>query len=524
MSTINQLHQQAQNAINRGEYPEAHAICVQIVNQDPTHADAYFLLGIINSEVGQIHKAIKLMEKAISLAPQPEYNAYLAKCLSLTGDMAKALAAIDNAPIERIKTANVLDTLGVALSRVGHHERAIHYFEKALNLQSNNPNYFYNFGVSCKFAGHFDAAQQAFETAIRLKPDYYAAHFALSDLGKASIQQNNIARLNRLIEQKPDSEGGLLLGHALAKEYEALGDYSSAFEGLNQAKKNRLVDRKYNFADDQALFDIIARTSKPQSSSQNLNTGCQNNRPIFIVGMPRSGTTLVERIVSNHTDVVSGGELQDFGVALKELTQTPSAKVLDTETLTAAMHIDFQKLGDRYIERTNIVGPNAPHFVDKLPFNFYYVHLIRRALPNAKIICMSRNPMDTCVGNFRQLFTINSPYYAYSFDLLTIGYFYREFYKLATHWQQIEDENIMVLNYEELVSNPTIQIPRLIDFCGLSWQDQCMHAERNTAPVSTASKVQVREPINTSSIGRWKRYKPNTKALENYFTQQKITF
>jgi Flp pilus assembly protein TadD len=408
MSTIKQLHQHAQSAINRGDYSSAHGICVQIVKQDPAHADAYFLLGIINSEVGQIHKAIKLIEKANSLVPQPEYYAYLAKCLSLKGDMAKALVAIDNAPSERISSANVLDTLGVALSRIGHHQRAIGYFEKALNLQSNNPYYFYNFGVSCKFAGRFEAAKQAFETAIGLKADYYAAHFALSDLGKASLQQNNIQRLKYLVEQKPDSEGGLLLGHALAKEYEAIGDYSSAFEGLMQAKKNRLSERQYDFTDDKALFDTISTPSKLLKPSQNQSDSCQSERPIFIVGMPRSGTTLVERIVSNHSDVVSGGELQDFGVALKELTQTPSAKVLDTETLTAAMHIDFQKLGDRYIERTNIVGPNAPHFVDKLPFNFYYVHLIRRALPNAKIICMLRNPMDTCVGNFRQLFTINS--------------------------------------------------------------------------------------------------------------------
>jgi tetratricopeptide (TPR) repeat protein len=524
MSTINQLHHQAQSAINRRDYHAAHALCVQIVKLNPAHADSYFLLGIINSEVGQIHKAIKLIEKAIFYAPNPEYFAYLAKCLSLKGDMGNALIAIERAPVEQIKSASTLDTLGVALSRVGHHERAIGYFEKALKIQNDNPFYFYNFGVSCKFAGRFAVAQQAFEKAIALKPDYYPAHFALSDLGKVSPQRNNIARLNALIDTQPDSEGGLLLGHAIAKEYEALGEYSNAFAELIQAKKNRLADRPYDFSEDKSLFDVIGKTSKLQEIVHKASIGCQSKRPIFIVGMPRSGTTLVERIISNHSAVVSGGELQDFGVALKELTQTPSAKVLDTETLEAATRVDFRQLGERYIERTNIVGPNAPHFVDKLPFNFYYVHLIRRALPNAKIICMLRNPMDTCVGNFRQLFTINSPYYAYSFNLLTIGYFYKEFYNLATSWKKAEDKNIMVLNYEELASNPTTKIPQLIDFCGLNWQEQCLHAERNTAPVSTASKVQVREPINTSSIGRWERYKPHTTELEKYLTEQHIPY
>ena len=207
--------------------------------------------------------------------------------------------------------------------------------------------------------------------------------------------------------------------------------------------------------------------------------------------MPRSGTTLVERILINHTDVKSCGELQDFGVALKEVTGISSQKVLDVETLQAAKSIDFAELGKRYVQRTKSITDNSPKFIDKLPFNFFYIDLIKKALPNAKIICLLRNPMDTCVGNFRQLFSINSPYYSYAYNLQSIGRFYAEFYQLANKWKNSNADNFMLLKYEDLVANPEQKIRQLLEFCGLSWQEKCLHAEQNTAPVSTASEVQV---------------------------------
>jgi hypothetical protein len=209
-------------------------------------------------------------------------------------------------------------------------------------------------------------------------------------------------------------------------------------------------------------------------------------------------------------------------VALKELTKTPSNKVLDVETLLAAQSIDFKALGQRYIERTQAIAGSQSHFIDKLPFNFFYIGLIRKALPNAKIICLLRNPMDTCIGNYRQLFSINSPYYSYAYSLLNTGRFYKEFYDLVNDWQKLGTENFKLLSYERLVAEPENEIRQLIDFCGLDWQEQCLHAEQNSAPVSTASKVQVREAINAKSIGRWLKFQPHTDELHTYFTEQGI--
>lgn len=497
----------------------AHGLCVQIVKQQPEHADAYFLLGIINSEVGQFGKAIKLIEKAIGYNEVPEYFAYLAKCYSLQGDMTSALDAIENAPLAVIEQPHVLDTVGVALSRIGLHQKAIEYFEKALSFGKPGPVLFYNYAVSCKFDGQFSKALVAFDSAISLDPLFYQAHFARSDLGGTSVDNNHIAQLKSLLEQKIPVEGQLHLAHALAKEYEALRQFDDAFKVLKEAKDRKLNESTYDFSRDAALFDAVT-----QFAFTTNECGVNSNRPIFIVGMPRSGTTLVERIISNHSKVASGGELQDFGVAVKELTNTPTAEVLDLETLEAATKISPWKLGNRYLERTRIVGPKSPHFIDKLPFNFFYINLIRRALPNAKIVFMLRNPMDTCIGNFRQLFSINSPYYGYSFDLLNVGRFYAEFYRLAMKWKEANDSNVMLLEYESLIGKPEKVIPELISFCGLDWQEQCLHVEKNTAPVSTASKVQVREPINSRSVARWKKFQNHTEGLEKFLAKNDIPF
>jgi tetratricopeptide (TPR) repeat protein len=521
MNTISQLHHLAQQAINQRDYVNAHRYCVDIIQQNPQHADSYFLLAMINVEIGQITKATQLILKALELNPIDEYFAHLCKCYALQGKMTEALDCAKKVSLEQINNPLTLDTLGVALSRVGSHQKALSFFEKALKLNSSNPAFYYNYAVSSKFAGCFSQAREAFEKAISLKPDYYQAHFALSDLGEVNQVSNHIVRLEQLAEQTTTPDAALHIGHALAKEYEALGQYDVAFNRLTMVKLAKLNSMQYQCSQDAEIF---AASLKLYAKENGLQSGCEDKAPIFVMGMPRSGTTLVERILSNHRDVDSCGELQDFGVAVKELSHTSSAKVLDLDTLAAAKKLDMKALGQRYLQTTSAVRGTAGRFVDKLPFNFFYIGLIKQALPNAKIILVQRNPMDTCIGNFRQLFSINSPYYAYAYDLLNIGRFYAEFYRLGQFWQAKQTANFLLLNYEQLTQQPQTQIRRLLQFCELDWQEQCLHVETNKAPVSTASKVQVREPINTSSIGRWRKYGQSTQALQQFFDQQNIPY
>ncbi|MDF2178714.1 sulfotransferase [Aliiglaciecola sp. CAU 1673] len=512
MSSIASLHQQAINLINQRRYTEAHPLCVQVIQAQPGHADAYFLLGVINFELGQVAKSTALIEEAIKRDPKPEYLAHLAKAHALLGNLRQAKALAQACPPEKLDNALTLDTLGVALSRVGLHQQALQYFEKALQLDASKAAYHYNLAVSAKFCGDFDTAKSAFETAINLKPDYAQAHFALSDLGGIDTQNHHLHRLEPLYQANSDADAGLHLGHAMAKEYEALGQYDQAFAILRDCKDKKLASINYDFAEDARLYTHCQQLLLQYKDK--MSQGCVSEEPIFVLGMPRSGTTLVERILSSHSEVTSAGELQDFGMAVKELTRTPSRQVLDVQTLESAYQIDFAQLGERYLQRTRAVTGQTPRFVDKLPFNFFYLDLIRRALPKAKILCLLRNPLDTCIGNFRQLFSISSPYYSYAYNLENTGRFYAAFRQWVEAFSQMQHPHFRFVDYEKLVANPEEEVRALLDFCGLSWQQACLRVEDNQTPVSTASKVQVREPINTRSVGRWRRYQAYTQELE----------
>ncbi|WP_109340744.1 tetratricopeptide repeat-containing sulfotransferase family protein [Saliniradius amylolyticus] len=520
MTNIEQLHKAALDFINQGRLKQAHAVCRDIIQHDPGHADAHFLMGVINYELGQIKKSIALMIEAVKRDPKVEYQAHLAKAFAINGDLVAARKVCDaNAPTTA-DSALTADTFGVALSKIGLHNRALTYFENAISKAPENASYHYNYAVSAKFLGDFEAARQGFEKAINLKPDYVQAHYALADLGDVDNHHNHIPRMEALWSGVSDPNARLQLAHGLAKEYEACGRYDDAFKVLQSAKSQKLAQTGDSAQSQKALFECCYELmSAPQIPS-----GCESDEPIFVLGMPRSGTTLVDRILCSHSQVMSAGELQDFGMAIKELTTTPSNHVLDAQTLQAAYQCDPKAIGQRYLDRTRSVTAGSSRFIDKLPFNFFYLDLILRALPNAKVLCLIRDPMDTCIGNFRQLFSLNSPYYHYSLDLMNTGQLYAQFYRWVHHFEQQGHNNFRLVNYEALARDPEPHIRDIIEFCDLPWQDACLNVEQNTAPVSTASKVQVREPINTKSIGRWKRYQPHTEPLERFFTEQGIAY
>jgi len=229
--------------------------------------------------------------------------------------------------------------------------------------------------------------------------------------------------------------------------------------------------------------------------------------------MPRTGTTLIERILSSHSDVTSAGELHNFGMLVKQAAGTTSTATLDTETIRQALRTDPAALGKAYVESTRPLTGHAPHFIDKLPMNFLYIGFIRRALPNARIICVRRNPMDTCLSNYRQLFSLSANSAQYAFDLLDTGRYFILFDQLMAHWKGLFPEHILEVEYESVVTNLAQESLRMTEFCGLNWQEACLTFQNNTAPVATASAVQVREPLYTHAAGRWKHYETHLQEL-----------
>ncbi len=501
------MHRKAELALNRQNLPAARAACLEILERDPAHADAYFLLGMIVLAAGSAGKAAALVERATALDPRrAEYHAQLARCRALLREEGQAARAAERALELGVSDPATLDTLGVVWSRLGAHERAVEAFRKAVVLAPDKPGIRHNLAASLRFLGRFEEAEGAYEAALQVAPDFYRAHSALAELGTHTRAANHIERLQHALGRVgDDADAELHLRHALAKEHEDCGDYAAAFEHLTIGKRRKRATLRYSVDDDLALFDRIQRLFTPALLAR-AAAGHASEEPIFVVGMPRTGTTLVERILSSHSAVTSAGELQNFAVGLKRAAATRSNRVLDEETLERSLGVDFAALGKTYIESTRPMTGRAAHFVDKMPLNFFYIGFIRLALPRAKIVCLRRHPLDTCLSNFRQLFALGFSYYNYAFDLADIGRYYIAFDRLMRHWRALLPDGLLEIGYERLVADQESETRKLLEFCGLPWEERCLEFHRNPSPVATASAVQVRRRLYPDSIGRWRRY------------------
>jgi tetratricopeptide (TPR) repeat protein len=462
-------------------------------------------MAMITSAHHRIDKTIQLIEQALKLAPNnAEYQAHLAKHFAIKSDHVQAAKYASLAAKSSTLSALTLDTIGVAYSKIGLHQQAILYFNQAVLLKPESSDFHYNLAISQTFVGNFDGARRSHEEVIKLAPEFCKSYAALSSLGIISEDNNSIERLTALYQKITDADDKLSIGHALAREYEALKDYERAFKYLNLAKQSKLQAINYDFTEDQQMFKSLRDAFSDPNFS--LKDGFDTTEAVFVVGMPRSGTTLIERIISQHTDVTSAGELGYFGSLLKTMGTSKSARLLDQETIKASGKVDFSELGKTYIESTRALTGETKKFIDKMPLNVLYVGFILKALPLAKIVCLDRNPLDTIVSNYRQLFSANSSSYDYAYDLKTTAHYYIEFQKLTQLWLKLFPDNFYLVNYEALVSNPEVEARKLVEFCGLDWQEQCLHIDKNISPVATASAVQVRQPINNKSVGNWKKY------------------
>jgi tetratricopeptide (TPR) repeat protein len=485
------------------DYRGAHTACMEVLNAFGPSAEAFFLLGILTADHDNHGKAVELFDRALSMdAHASSYHAHRAKSLLALHKRDMALDTANRAAALSPRDALTYDTIGVVYTRLGDHAAAINLFEQAVTSNPEVANFHYNLGASRQFAGDFDGAAQAYEAAINLDPDMDKAYSSLVGLRKQSAEQNLIAEMTAMFETSADNADRVHhLGHALAKSFEDMGDHAAALDWLKRAKQQKKRSIAYTIEADAAVFDAArdSATSEPR--------GWSSERPIFIVGLPRTGTTLVDRILSSHTQIKSAGELSNFALIAKRMTSTPGNMVMDAQTLRAARSVDFEAMGRAYEDSThNLVG-DAPRFVDKMPLNFVYAGLIHAALPNARIICLRRHPMDACLSNYRQLFATSFSYYNYAFDLEDCGRYYLQFERLAAHWRKtLPSDRYLEIAYEDIVADLDGSVHKLLDHCGLDWQDGCLDFHTQGGAVATASSVQVRQPIYSSSVDRWRRY------------------
>lgn len=507
MTTQAGLRREALDALGRGQWEAAHAAASRLLAGAPDDADGHFAAGVALLESRRGQAALAHLVQALARAPQrAEIAAQCARAHSLLQQLPEALAAAERGLALRPSDAYTLDTLGVVFSRANAHDRASEVFKRAIEVMPDRAAYRFNLAAALTFIGDIDGAEREYEACIRIDPGYWRAHSSLSQLRRQTPERNHIARLRGLLPVAAGRPDALLhLHHALAKEHEDLGRYEQAFEHLCTGKAARRRSIDYRFERDRALFDAVIAAFPDVEADAG---GCPSEEPIFIVGMPRTGTTLVERILSSHPQVQSAGELQNFGVVLKRASGSTTPHLLDADTLARAASLAWGRVGEAYLASTRPATGQRPRFIDKLPHNFLYLGHIARALPRARLICLRRDPMDTCLSNFRQLFALNTPYFDYATDLLDTGRYYLQFDRLMAHWRRVLPGRVLEVAYEDVVEDIEAQARRMLAHCGLPWDDACLAFERNPAPVATASAVQVREPLHRGAVGRWRRYAP----------------
>ena len=510
---LSALQREAELAFDRRDFKRAHEICVEILSADPSRAAALFLLAMIAAEHGNFGKGLEVIDLALARdATKPEYYAQRGRCLIALHRPRDAFEAAQRALALDPQAALTLDTIGVVLTHAGAHAEALEPFRRAVMRDPSKAQYHYNLGASEQFVGDFERAAEAYRRALEIDPKHHRAWSALAQVSKAPFTTEEIAEIERQLAAEPSEDAELHLNHALAKQAEDLGRYAEAFRYLERGKRRKRASHVRSFAAHESLFDAAARAARPAGHER----GFESAEPIFIVGMPRTGTTLVERILSSHPAVYSAGELTNFSLAVKRATGTPSNRVLDAETLVAAASVDPRALGAEYVDGTRPRTGHTPRFVDKMPLNSFYVALIHRALPNAKIICLRRNALDACVSNYRQLFSSAFAYYDYAFDLLDTGRYYLHFDALARLWRAtIPESSYTEVRYEDIVEHTEREARRLLAFCGLAWDPRCLAFADNAAPVATASSVQVRQPIYRTALARWRHYEKEIEPLRH---------
>lgn len=506
-------------AIDRGDWRGAQHLGASLLARSPVDPDGHYVIGVAASRLHHLHPAVEHLRRAAILRPAwPEAFAELARAYLTLGNAPGAVELADQAFARSPGRAATLDTLGVIYGQAGLHAKAQSAFAAAVAKAPGNAASRFNLGSTLAFTGQAEAAEAEFEACLDHDPTFWRAYLFLAQVRRQTPERNSLDRLQRALAGAASNEARFYLHMALAKVMEDLGRYEEAFAHLVEGKTAGGAGRGYTSSRDEKVFDTLMQASAEPLPPP---TG-QVAAPIFVIGMPRSGTTLVERILSSHSQVQSAGELRNFMVMLERAAGGIPGFIFNPAFAEATRAVDWDALGREYLSSTRHLHGEAPHFIDKLPHNFLFAGFIARALPGARIICLRRDAMDTCLSNFRQVFALNSPHFDYSFDLLDTGRYYLMFDRLMAHWRQALPGRILEVQYEDLVDDQEAQTRRMLAFCGLEWEEACMRFEENAAPVATASAMQVRTPMSRSSIGRWRRYGPQLSDLLQLFSEHGV--
>ena len=494
-----------------GERDKAEAIYRKILKRDPDHVEASRLLAGIAAGHEQYAEAEVFLKHALERAPE-----YLRAWVDLTNvqrqlenyddAIASGLKVIELAPDKAESYMVYASVVGVA----GRHEEAIETYQKALALNPEKAGALCSMAHHLKTVGRQDEAIARYRESIAIRPDHAESYWSLANLKTFRFLQSEVDAMHELLQRSDLSDEARAQVHnALGLEYESRKEYARAFEHFEQCNTVRRSLESYDPVDTEDTHDRVIDLFD-EAFLQQAPAAPSEPTPIFVVGLPRSGSTLIEQILASHSLVDGTHELSDLSKVVRAMRRRRRREKRFPEIVAEMNESGWARIAQQYIERSAKHRGNAPYFIDKNPNNFIFIGLLKLAIPNAKIINARRHPLDSCLGSFKQLFASGQPF---SYDMTELGEYYLQYQRLMDHWHQVLPGFVLDVHYEDVVGDLDTEVRRLLDFCDLPFEENCLHFHKTVRAVKTASSEQVRQPIYSSSVNLWRNYEDQLESL-----------
>jgi tetratricopeptide (TPR) repeat protein len=434
----------------------------------------------------------------------------LATLMSIARRNGEAAELIGKYEKQLSNSPKYLDMAATTYTEIGLPERAWPLYRKAVELQPEIPLFKGNLAACAVYVGEMEAAQAKYKELLRENPTHQRNHYHLSRIQRAIDTKHIDEMLHVLETTRLPPDRNIFLYYALGKEYEDLGLWDEAFGYYKKGGDAAYAASGYDVSGDVGIIDKVIEVCDRQWIEQGADGDEASRQPLFIVGLPRTGTTLTERIIASHSRVTSIGETEFIQMMIRKVSGVATIEKMIPAIIEAAARQPASVIRDGYQDTVAYRLGDEPIFIDKLPFNVLYLGFIARAWPGKPIVLLKRNPMDSCFSMYKQVFTWA---YKFSYNLETLGAYYIAYERLCRHWRDVLGDQLVEVQYENLVANQELETRRLLDGLGLDFEDACLRFEEHRAPSTTASSVQVREKVYSDSVQRWRRFERHLEPL-----------
>ena len=499
-----------------GRVKLAEDVYKKVLIKDKNNVDALRLLGLLAFKTKNYDTAEKLYIRALTINPNFALAwDNLAKLYRIQNKLAKSIPAFKNLLKLDPNNFEALVSLGTIFTKLAKYQEGIDMYKEALLINPSNARVYLSMGHALKTLGNRSECEKSYKNAIKYFHLSGEAFWSLANLKTYKFSDSEISNMESSIQENMQSDELIQMHFALGKAYETNKDFNKSFENY---KKGNWLQRKqvdYNSENHKKSIDELISFFSSNKELLQTKTGSSSADPIFILGLPRSGSTLIEQILSSHSLIEGTQELPNIMATSKKIRLIDDVKGYPNN-LNDLSDNEFLSFGEDYINDTKWTRSNKPFFIDKMPNNFVHIGLIKMILPNAKIIDARRNPMDTCFSCYKQYFAKGQHF---TYDLDDISRYYKDYLRLMQFWNDLLPGSIYTINYEDVITNPEIEIPKLLDYCDVKFEKSCLEFYKSKRPVKTASSEQVRQPMYKTGLDYWDNYSDNLEILIKHFPE-----